>query len=159
MVQHIWLNYSLRVRFRVCPSPSSVKREDTVRGEEKRFAHVVLFECPWCLRLLSSAFLSFDEQLTDQPDDPMFNQSTTMCTCGWVGRALDIASASHSVQPWSRALSPSSIPEAPSSIPEAPSSLPEVPPTGGIAEMRDWLFLVAKQIGSLSGHKFENTPP
>ena len=37
-----------------------------MHGEEKRFAHVVLFECPWCLRLLSSAFLTFDEQLTDQ---------------------------------------------------------------------------------------------
>ena len=116
-----------------------------MRGEEKRFAHVVLFECPWCLRLLSSAFLSFDEQLTGQQQgDPMDAQSTTMCACGWVGKACDAASVSHTVQPWSRALSPSSILEV-------PSSLPEVPPPDGIAEMRDWLFLVAKQIGSLAG--------
>jgi hypothetical protein len=114
-------------------------------GEEKRFAHVVLFECPWCLRLLSSAFLSFHEQLIDQLDGPMDSQSTTMCTCGWVGRALDIASASHSVQPWSRAFTP--------------SSTPDVPVTEGMAEKRDWLFLVAKQIGSLSGQNFQNTPP
>jgi hypothetical protein len=114
-------------------------------GEEKRFAHVVLFECPWCLRLLSSAFLSFDEVLPDQMDDPTGNQSTTLCICGWVGRGLDVASASHSVQPLSRALTP--------------SSTSEVPPTEGSAEKRDWLFLVAKQIGSLSGQKFENTPP
>ena len=114
-----------------------------MHGEEKRFAHVVLFECPWCLRLLSSAFLSFDEQWSDQPDDPMDNVSTAMCTCGWVGRALDIPSASHSVQPWSRAYAPSSTPEVPD----------------GIAEKRDWLFLVAKQIGSLAGQKFQNTPP
>ena len=75
-----------------------------MHGEGKRFAHVVLFECPWCLRLLSSAFLSFDEQLTDQLKDLVDNQLTTMCTCGWVGKALDVTSASHSVQPWSRAL-------------------------------------------------------
>jgi hypothetical protein len=116
-----------------------------VHGEEKRFAHVVLFECPWCLRLLSSAFLSFDEQITNYEDDPMENQPTTLCTCGWVGKGLDIASASHSVQPWSRALTP--------------ISTPDVPPVEGIAEKQDWLFLVAKQIESLSGHKFENTPP
>ena len=114
-------------------------------GEAKRFAHVILFECPWCLRLLSSAFLSFDEQLPDEQDDPMEIQSTTMCTCGWVGRALDISSASHSVQPWSRAL--------------ALSSIPEVALTEGIAEKRDWLFLVAKQIESLSGQEIESTPP
>ena len=124
-----------------------------MRGEEKRFAHVVLFECPWCLRLLSSAFLSFDEQLTDrQQDDPMDAQSTTMCTCGWIGKARDATSVSHTVQPWSRALSPSSVPEV-------PSSLPEVPPPDGIAEMRDWLFLVAKQIGSLSEQKTQSTAP
>ena len=122
-------------------------------GEEKRFAHVVLFECPWCLRLLSSAFLSFDEQLTDRPqDDPLDNQSTTMCACGWVGKARDVASVSHTVQPWSRALSPSSIAEE-------PSSLPELPPTDGIAEMRDWLFLVAKKIGSLSAQNSESNSP
>jgi hypothetical protein len=113
-----------------------------VYGEEKRFAHVVLFECPWCLRLLSSAFLTFDEQLTDQPE--LHNPSTTMCTCGWVGNALDVPSASHSVRPWSGAL--------------APSSTPEVPATEGIAVNRDWIFLVAKKIGSLSGQKSENTP-
>jgi hypothetical protein len=113
--------------------------------EEKRFAHVVVFECPWCLRLLSSAFLSFDEKLTDQPDDPRVNQSTTMCICGWVGKALDIRCASHSVQPWSRALTP--------------TSTPETLATEGTAEKRDWLFLVAKQIGSFSGQQFENTPP
>jgi hypothetical protein len=116
-----------------------------VDGEEKRFAHVMLFECPWCLRLLSSAFLSFEEQPPDQQDDSMEIQCTTMCTCGWIGRALDISSASHSVRPWSRAFTPSSSAEAP---------LAE-----GMAEKRDWLFLVAKQIGSLSGQKFENTPP
>jgi hypothetical protein len=116
-----------------------------MHGEEKRFAHVVLFECPWCLRLLSSAFLSFHEQVVDQLDEPTGSESTTMCTCGWVGRALDIASASHSVQPWTRAL--------------APSSTAEIPPTEGMAEKPDWLFLVAKQIGSLSRQKFENTPP
>jgi hypothetical protein len=114
-------------------------------GEEKRFVHVVLFECPWCLRLLSSAFLSFHEQLIDQLEGPMGNASPAMCTCGWVGRALDIASARHTVQPWTRAV--------------APSSTPDVPVTEGIAEKRDWLFLVAKQIGSLSGQQFQNTPP
>lgn len=108
-----------------------------MHGEEKRFAHVILFECPWCLRLLSSAFLSFDENLTDQPDEPTDNASTTMCTCGWVGRALDMPAASHTVQAWSRAL--------------AQTSTPEATLTDGIAEKRDWLFLVAKQIGSLSG--------
>ena len=113
-------------------------------GEEKRFAHVVLFECPWCLRLLSSAFLSVHEQLTDQKDSQMDDQSITLCTCGWAGKALDIATASHSVQPWSRAFTP--------------SSAAEVPEAEGIAEKRDWLFLVAKQIGSFSGHKLENTP-
>lgn len=113
-------------------------------GKEKRFAHIVLFECPWCLRLLSSAFLSFGEQLSDPPDDPMSNQSITMCTCGWVGKALDIPSASHSVQPWSRAITP--------------SSTAEEEPTEGIAEKRDWLFLVAQQIGSLSGQKVKSTP-
>jgi hypothetical protein len=41
------------------------------------------------------------------------------------------------VQAWSRAL--------------AQTSTPEVPLADGIAEKRDWLFLVAKQIGSLSG--------
>jgi hypothetical protein len=46
-------------------------------------------------------------------------------------------SASHTVQGWSRAL--------------AQISTPEVPLADGIAEKRDWLFLVAKQIGSLSG--------
>jgi hypothetical protein len=116
-----------------------------VRGEEKRFAHVVLFECPWCLRLLSSAFLSFDEQLSDPLDDPMDNQPTTMCTCGWVGKGLDIPSASHSVQPWSRAV--------------AASSTTEVSPTDGSAEKPDWLFLVAKQIGSISAQKGESTLP
>jgi len=123
-----------------------------VRGEEKRFAHVVLFECPWCLRLLSSAFLSFDEELTDQQqDDPMDAQSTTTCACGWMGKARDVASVNHTVQPWSRALSASSIPEESAALPEAPPD--------GIAEMRDWLFLVAKQIGSLSVQKTQSTPP
>ena len=112
-------------------------------GKEKRFAHIVLFECPWCLRLLSSAFLSFGEQLSDPPDDPMSNQSITMCTCGWVGKALDIATASHSVQPWDLAFTP--------------SSSTGVQPTDGFAEQRDWLFLVAKQICSLSGQKSERT--
>lgn len=112
-------------------------------GEEKRFAHVVLFECPWCLRLLSSAFLSFDEQLADQPE--LNNQSTAMCTCGWVGNALDVPSASHSVQPWSGALTP--------------SCAPDVPTTEEMVEKRDWIFLVAKKIGSLSGQKSQNTPP
>lgn len=116
-----------------------------MHGEEKRFAHVVLFECPWCLRLLSSAFLSFHEQLIDQLEEPMGNASTTMCTCGWVGSALDMASASHTVQPWTRTV--------------APSSTADVPGTEGIAEKRDWLFLVAKQIGSISGQQFQNTPP
>jgi hypothetical protein len=116
-----------------------------VYGEEKRFAHVVLFECPWCLRLLSSAFLSFDEELPEKMDAPIGNQSTTLCICGWVGRGLDITSASHSVQPWSRTLT-------------RPSTS-ELPPTEGTAEKRDWLFLVAKQIGSISGRKLENTPP
>ena len=116
-----------------------------MHGEEKRFAHVVLFECPWCLRLLSSAFLTFDEQLTDQLNELTEDPSTTMCTCGWVGKALDVTSASHSVQPWSRALS--------SSSPEGVRAIE------GFAEQRDWLFLVAKQIGSISGRKFENTPP
>jgi hypothetical protein len=116
-----------------------------MHGEEKRFAHVVLFECPWCLRLLSSAFLSFHEQLSDQLEGPMGDESTTMCTCGWVGSALDITSARRTVQPWSRAL--------------APSSTADAAATEGIAEKRDWLFLVAKQIGSISGQKFENTPP
>jgi hypothetical protein len=116
-----------------------------MHGEEKRFAHVVLFECPWCLRLLSSAFLSFDEQVTDQLNDLMDNQSTTMCTCGWVGKALDVTSASHSVQPWSPVFS-------------TPSAL-QVHPAERFAEQRDWLFLVAKQIGSISGQKFESTPP
>src|ERR1700730_4413478 len=114
-------------------------------GEEKRFAHVVLFECPWCLRLLSSAFLSFDEQLTDQKNDAMDDQSTTMCTCGWVGKAIHIASPSHSVQPWARA--------------GAACSPVGTQASEEIAEKRDWLFLVAKQIGSLSGQKFENAPP
>ena len=123
-----------------------------MHGEEKRFAHVILFECPWCLRLLSSAFLSSDEQLTDrQQDDPMDAQSTTMCACGWVGKARDAASVSHTVQPWSRALSPSSMPEESSALPEAPPD--------GIAEMRDWLLLVAKQIGSLSEQKTHSTSP
>jgi len=57
-------------------------------------------------------------------------------TSGWVGRALDMPSASHTVQAWSRAL--------------AQTSTPEVALADGIAEKRDWLFLVAKQIGSLS---------
>ena len=108
-----------------------------MHGEEKRFAHVILFECPWCLRLLSSAFLSFDENLTEQTDEPTDDASTTMCICGWVGRALDMPSASHTVQAWSRAL--------------AQTSTPEAALADGIAEKRDWLFLVAKQIGSLSG--------
>lgn len=108
-----------------------------MHGEEKRFAHVILFECPWCLRLLTSAFLSFDENLTAEPDEPTDNESTTMCTCGWVGRALDVPAASHTVQAWSRVL--------------AQTSTPEVSLADGIAEKRDWLFLVAKQIGSLSG--------
>jgi len=108
-----------------------------VHSEEKRFAHVILFECPWCLRLLSSAFLSFNENLTDEPDEPTDNESTTMCTCGWVGRALDTPTASHTVQAWSRAL--------------AQTSPPEAALADGIAEKRDWLFLVAKQVGSLSG--------
>jgi hypothetical protein len=116
---------------------SALSGRIAVHGEEKRSAHVILFECPWCLRLLSSAFLSFDENLTDQPDEPTGNESTTLCTCGWVGRALDIPAASHTVQAWSRAL--------------AQTSTPEVPLADGIAEKRDWLFLVAKQIGSLSG--------
>ena len=131
------LVYSARVRFRVCCPPNQRQAGGIAVRGEKRFAHVVLFECPWCLRLLSSAFLSFDEKLRDQEDGPMDNESTTMCTCGWVGRALDMPSASRSVQPWSRAF--------------APSSTPELPATDGIAEKRDWLFLVAKQIGSLSG--------
>jgi hypothetical protein len=114
-----------------------------VRGEEKRFAHVILFECPWCLRLLSSAFLSFDEQLSPE-DDSTDDQSTTMCTCGWVGRALDMTSANYSVQPWSRAF--------------APSSTAESLPTEEIAEHRDWIFLVAKQIGALSGQPFQDRP-
>jgi hypothetical protein len=144
MVWRDSLIYSLRVRFRVCCPPNQREAGGiAMRGEEKRFAHVVLFECPWCLRLLSSAFLSFDEQLRDQPDDPMGNESTTMCTCGWVGRALNMPSASHSVQPWSRAF--------------APSSAAEVATTDGIAEKRDWLFLVAKQIGSLSGQISERS--
>jgi hypothetical protein len=116
-----------------------------VRGEEKRFAHVVLFECPWCLRLLSSAFLSFHEHLKDQPADAPNNPATTMCTCGWVGNALDIPSASHSVQPWSRAVTA--------------SSTTEVSPTDGSAGKPDWLFLVAKQIGSISGQKAESALP
>jgi hypothetical protein len=116
-----------------------------MHGEEKRFAHVVLFECPWCLRLLSSAFLSFHEQLIDPLDGPMDDLSTTMCTCGWVGRALDIASANHTVRLWSRTL--------------APPSTSEIPPAEGIAEKRDWIFLVAKQIGSLTRQEFQHTPP
>jgi len=54
-----------------------------------------------------------------------------------VGRALDVPSANHTVQAWSRAL--------------AQTSTPEMPLADGIAEKRDWLFLVAKKIGSLSG--------
>ena len=113
-------------------------------GEEKRFAHVVLFECPWCLRLLSSAFLSFDEHLNGPINEQIDSHSTAMCTCGWVGKALDITSASHSVQPWSRALTSSPL---------------GVRTIEGFPEQRDWLFLVAKQIGSISGQEFENTPP
>jgi hypothetical protein len=113
-----------------------------VYGEEKRFAHVVLFECPWCLRLLSSAFLSFDEQLTDQPE--LDNRSTVMCTCGWVGNALDIPLASHTMQAWIAAI---------------PTSTPDMPSTEEMLEKRDWIFLVAKQIGSISGQKSENTSP
>jgi hypothetical protein len=116
-----------------------------MHGEEKRFAHVVLFECPWCLRLLSSAFLSFDEQVTAQKSDAVDDRSTTMCTCGWVGNALEMASVSHSVQPWDRAF-----------MQRSPDG---VPPTEGIAEKRDWLFLVAKQIGAFSGQSPQNTFP
>jgi hypothetical protein len=94
---------------------------------------------------MSSAFLSFHEQLIDQLEGPMGDASTTMCTCGWVGSALDITSASRTVQPWTRAV--------------PPTSTADVPGTEGIAEKRDWLFLVAKQIGSISGQKFQNTAP
>src|ERR1700693_2762238 len=116
-----------------------------MHGEEKRFAHVVLFECPWCLRLLSSAFLSFDERLKDPSNEQVDSQSTAMGGGGWVGKALDVASASHSVQPWSRALTASS-----------PLGVRTIE---GFTEQRDWLFLVAKQIGSISGQKFGDTPP
>jgi hypothetical protein len=119
-----------------------------MHGEEKRFAHIVLFDCPWCLRLLSSAFLSFNEQLIDQLDGPMGGTSTTMCPCGWVGSPLDIASASHSVQPWSG-----------TTAPVVTTEVPPAPPTEGWPEKQDWIFLVAKQIGSISGQKLENTPP
>ena len=118
-----------------------------MHGEEKRFAHIVLFDCPWCLRLLSSAFLSFNEQLIDQLDGPVGGKSTTMCPCGWVGNALDIAPASHSVQPWSR-----------TTAPVVTTAVPPAAPTEGWLEKRDWISLVAKQIESISGQKFENTP-
>lgn len=117
-----------------------------MRGEEKRFAHVVLFECPWCLHLLSSAFLSTEEQLAHDPDgkenDPLDKHSITMCTCGWVGNALDIGSATRTVHPWTKAFATSQ----------------EIPPSQETPEQRDWLFLVAKQIGSISGQQCQNTP-
>jgi hypothetical protein len=34
-----------------------------------------------------------------------------------------------------------------------------MPSTEEMLEKRDWIFLVAKQIGSISGQKSENTPP
>ena len=96
-------------------------------GEEKRFAHVVLFECPWCLRLLSPAFLCFDEQLTDQRE--LDNRSAVMCTCGWVGNALDVPLASHTVQAWIAAI---------------PSSTPDMASTEEMLEKRDWILLGGK---------------
>jgi hypothetical protein len=130
-------------------SPIGVKQGGwSVHGEEKRFAHIVLFDCPWCLRLLSSAFLSFNEQLIDQLEGPMGGKSTTMCPCGWVGNALDLASASHSVRPWSG-----------TTAPVVTTEVPPAAPAEGWPEKRDWIFLVAKQIESISGQKFESTPP
>jgi hypothetical protein len=110
--------------------------------EEKRFAHVVLFECPWCLRLLSSAFLSQDELVTAPTNEAIDEQSTTMCPCGWVGNALEVAPASHCVQPWDRAVTQVSAVGIQETV-----------------EKRDWLFLVAKQIGSFSGQNFQSTSP
>ena len=145
MVQRASLNYSFPASALAFAVPH--QREAgriAMHGEEKRFAHVVLFECPWCLRLLSSAFLSFNERVTDHRSEARGDQSTTMCTCGWVGNALEIAPASHSVQPWNQAFTQ--------------RSPVGVQPTEEIAEKRDWLFLVAKQIGSFSGQNVQNTP-
>jgi len=124
--------------------PIGVKREDSRAWRGKKICARSALRMSM-VSPLTVFFLSFDEQLGDQRDDALGLPSTTMCMCGWVGNALDVPSASHSVQPWSRAVTP--------------SLTGELPQTEGSSEKRDWLFLVAKQIGSISGHKGESTSP
>jgi hypothetical protein len=146
MAQGDSFNYPARVRFRVrvCCPPINVKQEDSHARRGKTICSRSAFRMSVVSAAIVFSVPELHEQLIDQLEEPTGNASTTMCTCWWVGSALDMASASHTVQPWTRTV--------------APSSTADVPGTEGIAEKRDWLFLVAKQIGSISGQKFQNTP-
>ena len=98
----------------------------------KRFAHVVLFQCPQCRGPLASAYSSSTPTL-DTLDGGQFSAE---CCCGWSGNGLDFSAVNQSVQPWE-------IVEAPiAATDEVSSEFPSGSP--------DWLGRVAKEIATLA---------
>jgi hypothetical protein len=98
----------------------------------KRFAHVVLFQCPQCRGPLASAYSSSTPTL-DTLDGGQFSAE---CCCGWSGNGLDFSAVNQSVQPWE-------IVETPATpINEAAGEYLAVSP--------DWLGRVAREIASLA---------
>jgi hypothetical protein len=97
----------------------------------KRFAHVILFQCPHCKGPLASAFSTSDE--TIQYIDG--GQFSAVCQCGWTGSGLDLLAVKQSVQPWETVCDPPVKREA---------------ATEYLINPKDWLFRVAQQIASFA---------
>jgi hypothetical protein len=61
-----------------------------------QFAHVLLFECPFCGRPLASACFNSKKSLEDA-DAHWFQPH---CHCGWTGDVSGVTAIKHWVEPW-----------------------------------------------------------
>jgi hypothetical protein len=102
-------------------------------SECKRFAHVILFQCPQCRGPLASAFSSSNEDMENLDG----GQFSAVCRCGWIGSGSDLSPVKQSVQPWETVCD--------SPAPVKPASLSEY-----IKNPKDWLFRVAKEIATFA---------
>ena len=102
-------------------------------SECKRFAQVILFQCPQCRGPLASAFSSSNEDMENLDG----GQFSAVCRCGWIGSVLDLSPVKQSVQPWETLCD--------SPAPVKPASLSEY-----IKNPKDWLFRVAKEIATFA---------
>jgi len=100
----------------------------------KRFAHVILFECPHCKGPLASAFSSLNETMECLDG----GQFSAVCRCGWMGSGLDLLAVKKSVQPWE--VMCETVP------------VQSEPMAQYFTNPRDWLYRVAQQIASFA-HK------